>query len=116
MLNVLLEGLGEDHYIVDITACIYFIAMELLVHIVLHVRGRDGITLWEDIVYVQFFLHLCYSLPAIFDCNGHLAKCFNDVESGDERATIDGADYLVLMEERLGIKNDHFIKTSEVNY
>jgi len=115
MLNVLFAGLKEDDYIVDVTACIYFVVMELLIYIILYVCERDGTTLQEDTVYVQSFLCLCHSLLVIFDCDGHPAECFDDVKSRDEGATIDGADYLVLIREKVGVKDNHFIEISKVN-
>jgi len=52
MLDVLLEGLQKNDYIVDVTACICLVAVELLVHIALHVRRGNGATLQKDVVYI----------------------------------------------------------------
>jgi len=52
MLDVLLEGLRENNYIVDVTACVCLVAVELLVYIALHMRRGNGATLWKDVVHV----------------------------------------------------------------
>ena len=52
----------------------------------------------------------------VLGCDRHLAECLNDVEGRDEETTVNGADYLVLVGERVGIWNNHLIETSKVNY
>jgi len=42
-------------------------------------------------------------------------ECFNNVKSKDKGATVDGANYLILMRERVEVRDNHLIETSKVN-